>query len=878
MNKKAKSVLFLGAVLIFLSLIVISFVLAVATPFEVVIGEGNVKINEINGTNMTVVGGSTIDIGGTVNASAGNLANWSINVYNKTGGFVNAACFDASGNNINQDYLCTWDTNVSCPDSECWNYSLQLIAYDTAGNSNESNISNILIDNVPPFINPNATLTLETSNMGGLYSMKQWNARVNILDTYLRDVRVYVLDNGNNTVIEWGQHCNENDSDNCNQSRSGMFNKTWHAEKYSINGENVSAHYVFNFNLNNKTSYVSVPGCFDENETGSNYSCYETCEGMMPSCREWRWHLVYNVSNFTGSIWTGRLLGLVRDDWCNESGCNISTSLIHSGASKFVPQKDSFNFETGNWSQNNLTPRTLYNPGDLRNVNLTQDMPSGNYQFAFSANDYWWGSMRSWNIYVDNELPVVNNVIINNPDNFFSFSDNVINISANVTDDQNVSLVQADLHGINNGSCEPSNCYSNLSYNNLTGLWDGLIDVSSYITAGQVQGTGLWIIAYDTSNNRNEYTNQSVADIVIDTVGPEVTVISPSSAYTNSVSIMFNINSTDVANSAACWMTLNNGSNNATMTKLGDNFNCTSSIAEGNYLARYYCNDTLGNLNNSVTTNFTVDRQAPAVPNVISSVSSSGATISYTSNESVNINVTYGTSASLGSSATSSSYAPSGSVDISGLSASTLYYYNATVCDQAGNCATNGTYNFTTSVASTGGTTTGGAGGGGGAAGGGEFWIATFFANDASFKDGYTKELAEKWRFEFKLNNTLHTVGIFKLTNKTATINVSSIPQQKTLSIGDEWKVDVNADNYYDVYIKLNGIANSKANVTIKGMQAVPVSAAPEAQPTPGAPEAVSKANMTKYIIIAVIAVLIIAIVVVLIIRKKSQERHHYSR
>jgi len=38
--------------------------------------------------------------------------------------------------------------------------------------------------------------------------------------------------------------------------------------------------------------------------------------------------------------------------------------------------------------------------------------------------------------------------------------------------------------------------------------------------------------------------------------------------------------------SSACWMTLNNGVTNHTMTKTGDYFNYTnSSIPEGNYLA-----------------------------------------------------------------------------------------------------------------------------------------------------------------------------------------------------------------------------------------------------------------------------------------------------
>jgi len=497
------------------------------TAPAVILGD-NFKVNEINGVNMTVVGGTDeVEIFGLVDDSNGNLKNWTINVYNNDSIFVNVACSDTSGESINGS-ICTWNTNLSCTDAECWNYSLQLIAYDKANNQNETWRYDILIDNIPPYIDTNATLTLETNNNGGLYSMKQWSIRVNISDTYLREVRAYVLDNNNNTVIEWGQQCNEADDDMCNQSRSGMFNKTWYADQYSINGEVVPAHNVFYFPQQQQDTnwwFVSVPGCFAETGVMENYSCYDDCSSSSgPECRPWRWHLVYNVSNFTENEWSGRLLGLVRDDWCDENGCNISGHLIDNGTSKFIPQQDSFNFSNGQWSQANLTEEiTLYSIGDLSNVNLTQDMPSGNYQFAFSASDNWWGAMSSWNIYVDNELPVVNAIIINNPDNFFSPYDNMINFSVNVTDDRNVSFVQADLHPISYGACESNesnNCSYNLSYNNVTRLWDGLINVSSYIISEQLPvGTILPITAYDDSTNRNNYTNQSMADIVMHDLG-----------------------------------------------------------------------------------------------------------------------------------------------------------------------------------------------------------------------------------------------------------------------------------------------------------------------------------------------------------------------
>lgn len=137
-------------------------------------------------------------------------------------------------------------------------------------------------------------------------------------------------------------------------------------------------------------------------------------------------------------------------------------------------------------------------------------------------------------------------------------------------------------------------------------------------------------------------------------------------------------------------------------------------------------------------------------------------------------------------------------------------------------------------------------------------WIVTFFANYVNLQNGYTQGLAERWRFEFRLNNVLHSVGVIKLTNTTATIKVLSVPQQKTLSIGEEWKIDVDIDGFYDLSVMLNGIANNKASVTIKSVMHEEVSAAPEAQPVPSAAEA-PEASMARYYIIAgILAVLLI--------------------
>ena len=94
----------------------------------------------------------------------------------------------------------------------------------------------------------------------------------------------------------------------------------------------------------------------------------------------------------------------------------------------------------------------------------------------------------------------------------------------------------------------------------------------------------------------------------------------------------------------------------------------------------------------------------------------------------------------------------------------------------------------------------------------------TYTATDEEFVEGYTKELAVKNRVRIKVGGTNHYLGIKELTSTTATIEVSSTPQQANLAIGDERKFDVTADGYYDIYVKLNSISSNKANVTIKSI------------------------------------------------------------
>jgi PGF-pre-PGF domain-containing protein len=118
--------------------------------------------------------------------------------------------------------------------------------------------------------------------------------------------------------------------------------------------------------------------------------------------------------------------------------------------------------------------------------------------------------MSAWIISVDNVLPVINKVIINNPDNFFSVYDNWLNLSVNATDAGGISHIEASLLDWTNltakgaGACNTTN---NLTFNNATGLWELGCNISAYInTSSSNQPPAphqIQITAFDNSLNAN---------------------------------------------------------------------------------------------------------------------------------------------------------------------------------------------------------------------------------------------------------------------------------------------------------------------------------------------------------------------------------------
>lgn len=260
---------------------------------------------------------------------------------------------------------------------------------------------------------------------------------------------------------------------------------------------------------------------------------------------------------------------------------------------------------------------------------------------------------------------------------------------------------------------------------------------------------------------------------------------------------------------------------------VGVNFttNLNGNLKEGDFLVL-----DLDNANNITIANST-ECSTPITINLISpanaSVESSSSTPSFTFNITDN-SPTVNCTLWINSSQTVSSYANNDSVLnatsttlIANNSLSNGNYYWFISCTDNSTASVNN-YNstmrfLTVNIATSSPSSSSSGSGGGGGSSTQSFWTNTIAEDGIEFseKGVISKNLSIKHRIRLNISNEQHFVGVISLTNNTVTINVSSTPQQAILNIGESKEFDVNEDGYYDLLIKLNIIAENKANLEL---------------------------------------------------------------
>tara|TARA_Y100000034_G_C6884393_1_gene405855 strand:- start:271 stop:2169 length:1899 start_codon:yes stop_codon:yes gene_type:complete len=239
----------------------------------------------------------------------------------------------------------------------------------------------------------------------------------------------------------------------------------------------------------------------------------------------------------------------------------------------------------------------------------------------------------------------------------------------------------------------------------------------------------------------------------------------------------------------------------------------TTSIADGVYNVTIYANDSAGNLNTTtnVLQDVRIDNTAPT------------GSISCTPNP-----ITAGGTATC---ACSTADEDGGS----GINSNQTSFTASPVTSNTGSLTQ--TCNFADLAGNTGSASTSlvvnlGGGGGGGSGGGGSsenFYTKTvpIVSEDFTKLETITQQLKPKERIKIRLGESEegkndgeeHYIGVRSVTLVSAVVEIASDPVRIDLDIGEEAKVDLTGDGFYDVYVKLNKIENGRADLTIRSIK-----------------------------------------------------------
>lgn len=312
-------------------------------------------------------------------------------------------------------------------------------------------------------------------------------------------------------------------------------------------------------------------------------------------------------------------------------------------------------------------------------------------------------------------------------------------------------------------------------------------------------------------------------------------------------------------------ITLTNGTqvNYTKASNQGNVFNVTintSSFADGSYNITVYANDSvLNNLNNTEMILVVLDNTNPGGSvSCTPSPVTAGATITCTCSPSDTLS---GINAALTSVTANPSTSNTGS-----------FTESCSFADLAGNTGSAST-SYTVEIGGTGPGTTG-------TSNPDTYYTKTIPMTGIQFSElnVITQQLRKKERIKIKIDNETHFIGVKDLDLTKATIEIGSEPISVELDVGEDAKIDVNEDDFYDIYVKLNSIINGKADLNIEylyeeipapteGGDTSPVDTSGDVvvdEPEP------KESNVWMWILVIGLIVVIIGVVVYLVLGKNQ--------
>lgn len=436
-------------------------------------------------------------------------------------------------------------------------------------------------------------------------------------------------------------------------------------------------------------------------------------------------------------------------------------------------------------------------------INMT-GLNDGSYSYKAYTNDSVnnWGVSETRQVTIDTMAPIV---ILNSP------SDGLL--TANTTIIFNCSA--SDANELNNITL-----WHNVSgwHANETKAVSGKNNESIFTKMFE-EGTYLWSCS---ACDVYSYCNESVENrtFTISLQAPVVNYVPPTDAHNAYVSRLWtyvNVTVNDPENVSACILEWNGINETMIIIGSGSNVSCyankTSSEATHNY--NVYANDSLGNVGVAGQRTITFD----VTPPLITNITVTSVTIKWQTNENTNSSIEYGKNMSLGFTKEDANFVTNHSITLTNLDASTLYYFNITSCDYAGNCNEIGPYNFTTESI----TVDRERNRMRGYIGGERItlkWKSYNISKDLLESNYAEKELQEKDRmfFDHSINGikNITTIVIENISSNYIDISIYSQPMYDRIYIGEAKVYDINNDSKPDIMIELINITNSGLNSSAK--------------------------------------------------------------
>jgi len=143
------------------------------------------------------------------------------------------------------------------------------------------------------------------------------------------------------------------------------------------------------------------------------------------------------------------------------------------------------------------------------------------------------------------------------------------------------------------------------------------------------------------------------------------------------------------------------------------------------------------------------------------------------------------------------------------------YNWNVNCSDDAGNIGNSSGRSFTVSAP----TVTASGGGGGGGSGTKKVVSNTYVISTKQGTSGYTNMLGKNDKIKFTFFDSgkdQHTLTINEVNPIYVKITIQSSPITLKLGIGQSAKLNLTSPDYYDLFVKLNSVNNSKADITIQ--------------------------------------------------------------